>query len=62
MKYNELKRILLKNGCILEREKTRHEWWYSPITNERFTIGRHGTLEVPKGTLKSISKQSGVKI
>ncbi len=60
MKYNELKRLLLRAGCILEKEKSRHEWWYSPITKEYFPVGRHGKEDVPKGTLKSIEKQSGV--
>ncbi len=62
MKYNELKRLLLRHGCYLDKEKANHEWWYSPITDSHFLIGRHSTEEVATGTLKKISKQSGVKL
>lgn len=62
MKYNELKRILIKNGCYIKCEKTNHEWWFSPITKNGFTVSRHGKQEVAPGTLKSIEKLSGVNL
>ena len=62
MKVNELKRKLKSNGCYCETEKTNHEWWFSHITNQHFSIPRHGSQEVPLGTLKSISKQSGFSL
>ncbi len=62
MKVNELKRKLKAHGCSLEEEKANHEWWFSPITNMHFSVSRHGSQEVPPGTLKIISKQSGVKL
>ena len=62
MKYNELKRILIKNGCTCEKEKANHEWWYSPLTDCYFPIGRHGKEEIATGTLKKIAKQSGLKL
>ncbi len=61
MTYGELKRLLKKNGCIIIREGSNHEIWYSPITNEQFPIGRHTKEEVPKGTLQSIKKAAGLK-
>ncbi len=62
MKVNELKRKLKAEGCFLKDEKTNHEWWFSPITNQSFALPRHGSKEIPPGTLKSILNQSGVKL
>ncbi len=61
MKYSELKKLLRKNGCQLEREGAGHEIWYSPKTGKRFTVGRHNTEEVKTGTLKNILKDAGVQ-
>lgn len=61
MTFGELKRLLKKNGCYLDREGSRHEIWYSPITGKRFQVGRHGSEEVATGTLKNIKKDAGVK-
>ena len=44
MKYSELKKLLKKNGCRMEREGANHELWYSPITGKTFPVGRHGDL------------------
>ena len=61
MKYSELKKLLRKNGCKLEREGAGHEIWSSSITGKRFTVGRHNTEEVKSGTLKNILKDAGVQ-
>lgn len=61
MNYGELKRLLKKNGCQFKREGSRHEIWYSPITGESFSVGRHEQQEVAKGTLKSILEMAGLK-
>ncbi len=61
MKYSELKKLLRKNGCTLEREGSGHEIWFSPKTNKRFSVGRHNTEEVKKGTLQNILKDAGVQ-
>ena len=61
MKYFELKKILRKNGCNKYSEGSNHEIWFSSKTNNKFPIGRHTTEDVPKGTLKAILKQSGIK-
>ncbi|MBP5395694.1 MAG: type II toxin-antitoxin system HicA family toxin [Bacteroidales bacterium] len=62
MKYNELKRVLLRYGCQLIRESANHEWWFSPLTGKCFPVSRHGVEEIPKGTLKCICIQAGVSI
>jgi predicted RNA binding protein YcfA (HicA-like mRNA interferase family) len=61
MKYSELKKLLKKSGCILKREGSNHEQWYSPKTGKYFMIGRHKTQEVPVGTLKSIKRDAGLE-
>lgn len=59
-KWEELKREFKKAGCRFESEGKNHEWWYSPITNEKFQMGRHNNQEVPIGTEKTLRKQAGV--
>jgi len=61
MKYSELKKILSKNGCYLHNEGGNHETWYSPISGNKFPIGRHNSKEVPTGTANGILKQAGIK-
>ncbi|MDD4847608.1 MAG: type II toxin-antitoxin system HicA family toxin [Bacteroidales bacterium] len=62
MKKSELIRKLKSAGCYFDGELSNHESWYSPITNQHFTIPRHDAKEIPNGTLNSIKKQSGVKL
>lgn len=63
MKYNELHRILKENGCYLtKKQRAGHPEWFSPITGRKFTTSNHGSQEVKAGTLKSIIKDSGIKI
>jgi predicted RNA binding protein YcfA (HicA-like mRNA interferase family) len=62
MKTVEAIRKLSTAGCWLEENRTNHDWWYSPITNLHFSVPRHNSKELPKGTLKNISKASGVKL
>ena len=61
MKYAELERKLRAAGCC-NIGSNDHPVWYSPITKRKFTTGHHKSKEVAKGTLKSIEKQSGVKL
>jgi len=62
MKFSELKKILRKNGCYLSDDGSKHELWHSPITGNTFTVGRHNTEDVKKGTLSGILKQAGIKL
>lgn len=62
MKYNELHRKLKKAGCYpTGRTVCGHPEWYSPLTGLYFPTSHHQSEEVKFGTLKSISKASGVK-
>ena len=61
MRYSELEKQLRSIGCVVEREGKRHRVWYSPITGQRFSVGRHKTEDVPNGTLKSILKSAGLE-
>lgn len=60
MRYNELKRKLSKAGCLLLQHGKCHDIWLNPANGERTAIPRHGTEEVPNGTLKSIYKRLGL--
>jgi len=62
MKYSELERKLKKAGCYYVKDGKRHPIWYSPITKNEFQTSHHKSEEVKTGTLKSISKDSGVKL
>jgi len=61
MKFSELKKILSKHGCYLHHEGSNHEIWFSPVTNSKFALGRHGSKEVASGTANAILKQAGIK-
>lgn len=60
MKYSELKKLLKKNGCKLFREGANHEIWINTSTGKKFQVPRHGTAEVPEGTLRSIKRDAGL--
>ena len=61
MRINELRELLREKGCCCIRNGKRHEQWYSPLTGATFPVPRHGTKEVPNGTLRNILKQAGIK-
>ena len=58
--YSELKREFRKAGCYKESEGGNHEHWRSPITGEKFPMGRHNSEEVASGTEKELRKKAGV--
>lgn len=62
MKYSEVERKLTKAGCYYLRDGKKHPIWYSPITGKEFDLSHHKSEEVKFGTLKSISRDSGVKL
>lgn len=61
MKINELIRLLRESGAILVRHGANHDWWENPKNGKRFPVPRHGSQEVPTGTLKSIKAKAGLK-
>jgi predicted RNA binding protein YcfA (HicA-like mRNA interferase family) len=62
VKYSEVERKLKSKGCYYVREGKKHPVWFSPITEKEFDLSYHRSEEVKFGTLKSISKDSGVEI
>lgn len=58
----ELIKILKKNGCYLYEHGGNHDRYYSPITNRKFSVGRHKSEEVRTGTLRKILKDAGIEI
>ena len=60
MKTSELTAALLRAGCYILRNGSCHDVWFSPTTNCKFTVPRHGAKEIPKGTERSIKKQAGI--
>lgn len=62
MKYSEVERKLVKAGCYYLKDGKKHPIWFSPITGKEFQTSHHKSEEVKFGTLKSISRDSGVKL
>lgn len=62
MKYSEVEKKLKKAGCYIVRHGGNHPIWFSPLTGRSFPVSHHKSEEAKTGTLKSISKQSGVKL
>lgn len=60
MDAKELLRVLKKNGFTLKSQKGSHK---KLIKDEKTVIvPDHGKDEIPIGTLKSIERQSGLKL
>lgn len=60
MKFSELYRKLEKEGWYIERTN-KHHIFRHPMTKKIIPVGKHGSEEVPKGTLNSILKAAGLK-
>lgn len=60
MKTQELIKLLRKNKCYILRNGSRHDIWYSEITQKQFPLPRQ-KAEIPTGTLNNILKDAGVK-
>lgn len=60
MKTQELLKLLKKNHCFVLRNGSRHDIWYSSITEKQFSVPRH-KAEIPIGTLNNILKDAGIK-
>jgi predicted RNA binding protein YcfA (HicA-like mRNA interferase family) len=62
MKYSEAEKKLKTAGCYWLENGSSHPLWFSPLTNKKFPMSYHRKEEIKSGTLKSISKLSGVKL
>ena len=61
MKYSEVERKLKIYGCYYVKNGKKHPIWFSPITGKEFDLSHHKSEEVKRGTLKNISRNSGIK-
>ena len=61
MKYNELFRLLKKDGWIEIRQKGSHVILEHPEKQEQLTVPFHASKEVKKGLLTAILKQADIK-
>ena len=61
MKYNELFRLLKKDGWIEIRQKGSHVILEHPVKQEQLTVPYHASKEVKKGLLTAILKQADIK-
>lgn len=62
VKYSEIERKLKKAGCYWVSDGKKHPIWHSPITGNEFPLNYHKAEEAKFGTMKSIAKDSGVKL
>ena len=61
MKYNELFRLLKKDGWFEVRQKGSHVIMQHPTKPEQLTFPNHSGKEVKKGLLTAILKQANIK-
>jgi predicted RNA binding protein YcfA (HicA-like mRNA interferase family) len=61
MNYTELTRLLKQNGIEFVSHGKKHDIYFSPKTGRKVTVPRHGTKEIPDGTLNNILKTAGLK-
>ena len=61
MKYNELFRLLKKDGWIEIRQKGSHVIMKHPAKKEQLTVLYHTGKEIKKGLLTAILKQANIK-
>jgi len=61
MKYNELFRLLKKDGWIQIRQNGSHVILEHPIKKEQLTVPYHASKGVKKGLLTAILKQADIK-
>jgi len=63
MKYRELVRRLRELNCEFVREAPgSHEIWWNPLTRRFTVIPRHAGKDLPRGTLRAILRNLGLKL
>jgi predicted RNA binding protein YcfA (HicA-like mRNA interferase family) len=62
MKVKEVIKRLEKDGWVLKRTRRSHRQFRHPTKPGTVTIAGKLSVEIPIGTLKSISKQSGIEL
>ncbi len=61
MKYNDLFKLLRKDGWFEVRQKGSHVIMQHPTKQEQLTVPYHAGKEVKKGLLIALLKQAGIK-
>ena len=61
MKFSELYRKLERAGWYIDRTGKHRIYVHKDYPGIAIPVGKHGTKEVPFGTMKSILKQAGLK-
>ena len=61
MKVREVLKILEEDGWYLARTRGSHRQYHHPTKSGTVTVAGKSGVEVPKGTLNAILKQSGLK-
>lgn len=61
MKVRELLKLLEEDGWYLVRTKGSHRQYKHPVKSGTVTVAGNPGVEVPKGTINAILKQSGLK-
>ena len=61
MKVKELLKILEQDGWYLVRTRGSHGQYKHPVKPGTVTVAGKPGIDVPKGTLNAILKQSGLK-
>ncbi len=61
MRFNELVRLLERNGFQLLKEKGSIRYYTKPGHDKLVRVDFHGAKEVPTGTCHAILKAAGIK-
>jgi predicted RNA binding protein YcfA (HicA-like mRNA interferase family) len=59
MKWNEIKRLAIKNGFKFVKSGGRHDEYYNETTGKTIQIERHWSQEVRPGLMKRLKKDIG---
>lgn len=61
MKYNDVKKIIEKNGWVYVRQSGSHVIYKKDGEADIISLPNHGKTDLKPGTLNSILKTAGVK-
>jgi predicted RNA binding protein YcfA (HicA-like mRNA interferase family) len=61
LRFNELVRLLTKNGFQIVKEKGSIRYYGKPNWDKLVRVDYHGSKEVPTGTCHAILKSAGIK-
>lgn len=62
MTAREVIKKLHEDGWIQERQKGSHKHFAHPVKAGNVTVPDHGNKDMPLSTIKSIERQSGVRL